>query len=511
MTEGRRLMDQKAEIMKNISLLGAGAVLAIATSHFLPESWSHASAAVTVQVDPAPLERHEGAFGTFAAVVDKAAPSVVAIYTTRSLTETSGRSRFFDEEFFRRFFGEPDEERGQTPRGGEPRRRTQEGLGSGVIVSKDGYIITNNHVVEDADEIRVTIPETRAEYEAKLIGRDPKTDVAVLKIEGKDLPAITLADSDQVRVGDVVLAIGNPLGVGQTVTQGIVSAKGRGFNMLDYEDFIQTDAAINMGNSGGALVDAKGRLLGINTFIISRSGGNQGLGFAVPINLARSIMQQLTNGGEVVRGYLGIFIQDVTPELAEMFKLPAASGALVAGVGEDTPAAKSGFKEGDVVVSYEGKDVLDNRALRVMTSQTAPGTDVTVTVFRDGEKKVLKATIGRLPEQSMAGGSPAPAKPEPVAPIPGVKVDNLTDELREQYDIPKDVEGVVITSIDVDRAPEDLGLREGEVILEWNRSRVTNLKELKSAQESRRDRRTLLRVWSGGGNRFVVIAPKSSR
>src|SRR6266481_5745055 len=288
-------------------------------------------------VDERPLPREVGGHSSFSPVVKKVAPGVVKVFTTTKLHNTAfnGPPGEMDD-LLRRFFGEPFQGRNPHREFGVPR---QQGIGSGVIATKDGYILTNNHVVDGADEVKVALQDGR-EFTAKVIGRDPKTDIAVIKVDAKDLPAVTIADSDKVEVGDVVLAVGNPFGIGQTVTTGIVSATGRGGAIgLDYEDFIQTDAAINPGNSGGALVDTEGRLIGINTAILSRSGGNQGIGFAIPVNLARDVMGSLVTEGHVTRGYLGVMIQDVTPALAKEFKLKDdAHGALVGDVTPKSPA-----------------------------------------------------------------------------------------------------------------------------------------------------------------------------
>src|SRR6185369_15054355 len=277
----------------------------------------------------------------------KVAPSVVNVFSTKRVKNAYGPDMFpfSDDPFFRRFFGDQPNRREFRS---QPQTHKEHNLGSGVVVTKDGYILTNNHVVDGADEIKVARDKEKTEYTAKIVGRDPKTDIALLKIDAKDLPFATLADSDKIEVGDVVLAIGNPFGIGQTVTMGIVSATKRGnIGIEDYEDFIQTDASINPGNSGGALVDAEGRVIGINTAILSRTGGNQGVGFAVPINLVRSVMEQLTKEGKVVRGYLGVSIQDITPELARQFNLSSdAAGALVSGVTEKSAAAEAGLKSG---------------------------------------------------------------------------------------------------------------------------------------------------------------------
>src|SRR5581483_2317458 len=304
---------------------------------------------------------------SYAPMIKRVAPSVVNIYSTRIIRERSlDLHPFFDDPTFRRFFGPDDNGNGggnggNGRRGRRPHSQKAQGLGSGVVVSPDGYILTANHVVEGADEIKVALTDGGKEFPAKVIGADPPTDVALLKIDAKDLPAIAIADSDKLEVGDVVLAIGNPFDVGQTVTMGIVSAVGRtSLDINEYENFIQTDAAINPGNSGGALVDAEGRLVGINTAIFSRSGGNQGVGFAVPVNLARAVMERLVNYGKVTRGYLGVSLQpEITPEIMQDFSLPDTSGSLVTGVMPNTPAAQAGMKEGDFIREVNGKKIND--------------------------------------------------------------------------------------------------------------------------------------------------------
>src|SRR5262245_1199264 len=315
----------------------AGATAAV-TSKNEPRDGSP-PAAIRLVVDERPVTRDAKLGTSFAPVVKKVAPSVVKVTTSTKAKQTSDLPGF-DNPFFRRFFGDEFDSRGSRRQYNAPR---QHGLGSDVIVTKDGYILTNNHVVDQADEVKVALQDGR-EFTGKVVGKDPKTDVAVLKIDTKDLPSLQMADSDQIEVGDIVLAIGNPFGIGQTVTMGMVSATGRATLGLDYEDFIQTDAAINPGNSGGALVDSDGRLIGINTAILSRSGGNQGIGFAIPTNLARDVMESLVKDGKVTRGYLGVMIQDVTPALAKEFNLKDQRGALVSDVVPKSPADKSGLK-----------------------------------------------------------------------------------------------------------------------------------------------------------------------
>src|ERR1017187_10349424 len=357
---------------------------------------AEANPAPRLTIQETPINRELKAATSVAPVVKKVAPSVVNIYSTVTVHERP--NQLFNDPLFRRFFGE--QFGGQT----QPRSHREQSLGSGVIVSPDGYILTANHVVEGADKVKVALASGEKEFDAKVIGTDPATDTAVLKVDGKNLPAITIADSDKLEVGDVVLAVGNPFGVGQTVTMGIVSALGRGgFGINNYENFIQTDAAINPGNSGGPLVDAEGRLVGINTWIFSQTGGFQGLGFAVPINMARYVMERLISDGKIARGYLGLWLQpELTPELAKQFKLPNMSGALVTTVDPDSPAGKAGFEQGDFVTEFNGKKVKDMRQLRLMVSQTAPGKKVTVRILRDGKEKTLTATLGEMPREELA-------------------------------------------------------------------------------------------------------------
>ena len=351
----------------------------------------------------------------------------------------------------------------------------EHGLGSGVIVTKDGYILTNNHVVDNAKEVKVTLQDGR-EFTAKVVGRDAKSDIAVVKIEAKDLPVVPMADSDKVQVGDIVLAIGNPFGVGQTVTEGIVSAKNRGnMGIEDYEDFIQTDAAINPGNSGGALVDVDGRLIGINTAILSRSGGSQGVGFAIPSDLARNVMESLVQYGHVTRGYLGVMIQDVTPTLAKEFKLKESSGALVGDVVPDGPAAKAGFKDGDVVLEFNGKGVADSRQLKLTVAETKPGSTVPVKVWRDGSVKTLEVTVKELPGTEQLAENNTDNKD--TGTLNGVAVSDLDPQTRQQFNLPDTVKGAVITEVKPDSASAEAGLKPGDVIEEINRHTVKSAED----------------------------------
>lgn len=454
--------------------------------------------AVIVPLDQSAVDRDGVPRGSYSPIVKKVAPAVVRIETTivpknNMPEEMPGLNDPFWQQFFGRQF-----------RQSVPRMPHQHGIGSGVIVTKDGYILTNNHVVDGANEVNVALTDGR-EFTAKVVGRDPQSDVAVVKISADNLPVVPLADSDKVEVGDVVLAIGNPFGVGQTVTKGIVSATERGgMGIEDYENFIQTDAAINPGNSGGALVDIDGRLIGVNTALLSRSGGSQGVGFAIPSDLARGVMQKLIAYGHVTRGYLGVGIQDVTPKLAEEFKIKDTSGALISEVMPDSPAAKAGFKEGDVVVEFDGKKVSDRRHLKLEVADTQPGATVPVTVMRDGAKETLKVTVKQLPGTEELAKNDSD-KSGDTGTLNGVGVGDLDQQIRREFNIPKTVNGAVITQVDPSSPSADAGLKPGDVIQEINHRTVKNADDAVNLTSNPADKKTLLRVWSNGGSHFVVV------
>jgi serine protease Do len=458
---------------------------------------------VKLTVDERPIARDESGRNSFAPVVKKVTPGVVKVFATAKLENTAQNGRPQMDDFMRRFFGDPFE--GRSPRGrnfGMPR---QQGIGSGVIVTRDGYILTNNHVVDGAQEVKVALQDGR-EFEAKIVGRDPKTDVAVIKIDGKDLPAVPMADSDKVEVGDLVLAIGNPFGIGQTVTTGIVSATGRGNMGLDYEDFIQTDAAINPGNSGGALVDAEGRLIGINTAILSRTGGNQGIGFAIPANLARDVMESLIQDGRVTRGYMGVMIQDVTPALAREFKLQdGKGGALVGDVTPKGPAEKAGIQSGDVITEFNGKRVADSRQLKLEAARAKPGETVPVKVLRDGSTKTLEVTVKEMPGAEKLARAESDGDRTDSGTLNGVAVSDLNNNARQELGLPANLKGAVVTEVEPDSAAAEAGLRPGDVILEINRKPVKNADEAVQMTENAGDKTTLLRVYRNGGTSWVVV------
>ena len=477
--------------------------------------------APTLNVDPSPVAPKPGIVTTFAPIVEKVAPSVVTVSTSKMVTGAQRRQNpMFNDPMFRRFFGipEPDENEGAVPapkRKGlaKPEKPHKEpiGLGSGVIVSPEGHILTNNHVIEGADEIIVKLGKNSHEYKATKIGTDPDSDLAVLKIEGKDLPAITFADSEKVRVGDVVLAVGNPFGFTQSVTTGIVSALGRGMPELDlsFQNFIQTDASINPGNSGGALVDTDGRLIGVNTAIYSRSGGNQGIGFAVPGNLARDVMDGILKNGRVIRGYLGINLQEMDEELAKEFKLSGDKGALVAGFPKDgtSPAQKAGIREGDVIVGVDGKLVDGRQELIQMVSSKPPGTEVSVKLLRDGKETVVPVKLGERPgKNQIAKAEPGEAEPDV---LDGVTVADIDGDTRKKYDVPESTKGVIVTQIDPESPSYAAGIREGDVIHEIKKEAVTTSKQaVELSEKVKKDKTVLLRVSTKGSSRFVVVAQK---
>ena len=449
-----------------------------------------------LQVDAKPIDRAGSARVSYAAVLKKASPSVVYISTSKKVRRPDVDNPFFNDPMFRRYFGVPDQGRG-------PRDSIQQGLGSGVIVTADGYVLTNNHVVDGADEVKVAFGEPRKEYIATVTGRDEKADVAVLKIDATGLPAITLGDSDQLEVGDTVFAIGNPFGIGMTVTHGIVSALGRGgLGIEDYEDFIQTAAPINPGNSGGALLDSEGRLIGINTAILSRTGGSNGVGFAIPIKLAQSIAEQLISTGRVNRGFLGVTTQVLTADLAKQFEVE--HGALVTDVAPDSAAQKAGIERGDIITRVNDTDIDDPRNLALAIGRLAPDTEVTVVLVHDGHKNTVKAKLGRQATQTLsAGGTAGGGNDEGV--LNKVGVSDLTAEARAQLRAPAELKGALVTDVDPDSASARAGLREGDIILELDRKKVANAAEAVKLSGEIKGPKVLVLFWREGVRRYVVV------
>jgi len=493
-----------AAYKKLIPLVLAGGLLGAATAGWAgPKTDKFRTSetpALKLTVDDTPVSRDGRLAASYADVIKKVGPSVVRVNVTQKAKLASSPMLDLQQipPQLRRFFGEQmpfgmPEESSRSPR--------QHGLGSGVIVTEDGYILTNNHVIDGADEVKVALQDGR-ELAAKVVGRDPKSDVAVLKVDGTSFPAMALGDSEQMEIGDVVLAVGNPFGIGQTVTMGIISATGRATLGLDYEDFIQTDAAINPGNSGGALVDTQGRLIGINTAILSRSGGNQGIGFAIPVSLARDVMESLVRDGKVTRGYLGVMIQDINPSLAKQFGLTEAKGALVGEVTPKGPAAKAGLESGDVITKLNGREVRDSRYLKLAVAKVDPGETASVTVLREGKEKTLKVKVDELPgDPSVAQTS----KVEDEGTLNGVGVADLDAKYRRQFSIPEKVDGAVVTQVDPDSAAAEAGIQPGDVILEINRTAVNDADEAVKLSSKADEKSTLLKIWSRGGSRYVVV------
>ena len=420
-------------------------------------------------------------------------PAVVNISSTRTIKNKGAQSPFLGDPFFRRFFGD---EFGNSNR---PSERKQAGLGSGVIVDRDGYVLTNNHVIKDADEIRVRLSDKR-EFKGKVVGADPKTDLAVVKIESDHLPTIKWGDSDRLKVGEMVIAIGNPFGLSQTVTSGIVSATGRAnVGIADYEDFIQTDAPINPGNSGGALVNVRGELVGINTAIFSTSGGYQGIGFAIPTSMAKVVMDNLVHKGKVIRGWLGVSVQPVTPDLAQQFGLKEEKGVLVGDVTENSPAEKSGLQRGDVIVEYEGKEVNDPSSLRNLVAGTPPDKEIAMKLLRDGKPRTLNVTITELPaeKQQLSGNFDNL--------LTGVHVQDITPEVRRDLAIPKRIAGVVITAIEEGSGAGQF-LEKKDVIMEVNRKKIFNEKEYESVvSKIKSSQNILVLVYRKGATIYITL------
>jgi serine protease Do len=429
----------------------------------------------------------------FTNVSRQALPAVVAITVERTVEAQTplGFNNPFDlfgEEFFERFFRRRAPE-GQQPREQQPRER-QQGAGSGFLISPDGQILTNHHVVGEADRVTVKLADGR-EFIAKTIGTDPPSDIAVIKIEGQGFPTLPLGNSDAMEVGNWVIAAGNPFGLTQTITVGVVSAKGRSrLGITNFEDFLQTDAAINPGNSGGPLLNLQGEAVGVNTAIFSRSGGYMGIGFAIPSNMVKTIKDQLVAQGKVVRGYMGVRIQELTPALAESLNLNTTTGVLISDVSANSPATKAGLLRGDVIVSFQGTAVNNPGYLRNLVAMTAPGTKVRLEIVRDSAQRAVTVELGELPREQTAQASEAPQAPVKL----GVGVQNLTPELARQLGY-ETTEGVLVTQIDPNSAAYQAGVRRGMVIRQVNRQEVKNVEEFRRAlEQSEQSRRVLMLV-----------------
>jgi serine protease Do len=441
--------------------------------------------------------------GSYAELVSRVSPAVVTIRSTERRRQGQ-QFPFMDDPTFREFFGD------RLPQQQQPPQRVQ-GVGSGVIVSPDGYILTNHHVVDGAIEIKVELTDNRT-FTAKLVGSDPPSDLAVLKVDQQNLPTLSLGNSDRVRVGDVVLALGNPLGIGQTVTSGIVSAKGRATGLSDgsFEDFLQTDAAINRGNSGGALVNTNGELIGINSQIMSPTGGNIGIGFAIPSNMAKAVMDQLLKNGKVRRGMLGVTIQTVNADLASSLNLPAARGAIVTSVAPGGPAEKAGLRRGDVITAINNQPVADNNSLRNLVASMSPGSTVEVTALRNGRDQNFRVALAELPERerpeteesSSNGGATGNERF-------GLTLQPLTAESASRYGLDADDQGLLVTKVDPASNAASAGIRQGDLIQEVNRQQVRTFAEFGTAMQQSGSRPALILIKRRNNVIYVTLRPGS--
>ena len=509
MDKARYYLSQRA-VRASVAVAASALLVAGATWHGLAANTSAttqpaAQAALAAQGAPAASRVLAGGRDSYADVVKMVAPGVVTI-------KVEGRAQVRptqfgdDEDMLRRFFGDQFGFPGQGQRGQRgPQTFKQRGLGSGVVVTGDGYILTNNHVIDSADDIRVEFTDGRS-LKAKLVGADKPSDLALLKVDSTNLPTVAVGNSDAVQVGDVVLAVGNPLGIGQTVTMGIISAKGRSTGSGDgsYEDFLQTDAPINHGNSGGALVNLKGELVGINSQIVSQSDGNIGIGFAIPANMARHVMDDLRKDGRVRRAQLGISIQPMTSDLAESLGMKQVNGVIVSAVTPDSAADRAGIKRGDVITTFNGQPVHDYNALRNRVADLAPGSTASVGIVRDNSEKTLsvkldEATISRAArDRDTADGS------EDKAAL-GISVAPLTPDMAAEAKLPRNAHGVVVQDVNPDGRAADAGIRAGDIILEVNRQPVQSVDELRAAVRKSADRPTLLLVNRDGHDIFVTV------
>jgi Do/DeqQ family serine protease len=463
---------------------------------------SNAQSLVTSSAPP-PSASSSEARTSYAEVVDRVAPAVVIIRSQKR-ARAPQQFPFLNDPSLDQFFGD---------RGNEPRERRESGLGSGVIVSADGYILTNHHVIDGAEQIKVDLTDGRT-LDAKVVGSDPPSDLAVLKIDASSLPLLSLGDSNRVRIGDVVLAIGNPLGVGKTVTMGIISAKGRqtGLSNGTFEDFLQTDAPINQGNSGGALVNTDGELIGINSQILSQTGGSIGIGFAIPSNMARNVMEQLVKTGKVRRGQLGIIVQKVTSDMASSLGLSEARGVIVSQVQTGSAAERAGIKQGDVITALNGAAINDANSFRNQVASTQPGTEVTLTIQRGGREQQLRATLGEFSAEKEGGdnqdsNNTGNTNSSDTGKL-GIGVEPLTPELAGRLGVRSDTQGLLVTEVDGAGPAADAGIQRGDVIEQVNQQPVRSAADLRAALQRSGTRPALLLVNRRGTTVFITVTPR---
>lgn len=482
-----------------VALAGLGVAGAYATHRMAKETPAPPKVPLKIDSNPAPVSMAEFKNG-YSSILGPALSAVVNISSSKVVKQQNNGQGFFNDPFFRQFFGDQF-----GPGSQQPQTQREYSLGSGVIVNPDGYILTNNHVIDGATDVSV-FTRDKKKYTAKIVGRDPRTDIAVLKIDATGLSSFTLGDSSNLKVGDIVFAIGDPFGIGETATMGIVSATGRalGGTIERYENFIQTDAAINPGNSGGALVDLHGDLIGVNTAILSGGGGNEGVGFAIPIDMARNVMQQIVDHGKVIRGHLGVMIQGVDPDMAKQFGLSQGGGALVGDVTPGSPAAKAGIQRGDVILELNGKPVTSQDELSVRISETPPGTPVHLKIFRNGQSQNVTVTLNQLTEKEEQAATGESAG----AALTGVQVENLSQQDAQQLGLPATTQGVVVTQVDPSSQAAAADLERGDVIQEVNRKPVRNMQQYREAMASAGNQAVLLLVNRAGTTHFIVVQPK---
>jgi serine protease Do len=462
----------------------------------------HAPQSMSVTTASAAATEQELGYLDYPHVAAMVMPAVVNISTDKVVEQQQWQHPFFNDPFFRRFFGEPNQN-------DQNQQQIERALGSGVVISDDGYIMTNAHVVEKASVIQVSFAD-KEEYEAQLVGIDPSTDVALVKIDRSNMDYLHFGDSGNLQVGDRVMALGNPFGLGQTATAGIVSATGRNIGLIDYENLIQTDATINPGNSGGPLVNMKGELVGMNTAILSRSGGSQGIGFAIPSNTARVVIDQLREHGKVQRAWLGVMIQNVDQSMAHYYGLEKPHGVLISSVNKDTPAAAAGLKEGDIILSVDGEAVNSVSALRNRISLSPVGHEAKLQILRDGKERTVTVKLEALPEEQQTAQSHGGGEQEQAVEkgIDGVSVRDLTDRYRQMSDLPEDINGVLVASVDETSAAFREGLREGDVIVSVGNQEINDVDSYLQQVDKNKDRPILLRVYKPNTGTIFMAIPR---